>query len=175
MSVSSWTRGKIAVLGAPLLVLALGIAFGGASRFGAGSEPVGAANSGTSGLSGPSIASFADGGTHVYALLWSGTDRLWYVGSSGDDVARLYRYDVSTRRTLQWQLPFPTPQTPFTFLSEDGEGLIWVAANYTLAALIRYLAASPTQANWILRLKAPSRRPSTGLILSPEPGSTASQ
>ncbi len=133
MSVISWTRRKFVVLGTPLLVLSLGLAAGAAIRYGARNEAVGAAST-TSGLSGPNIASFADSGTHVYALLWSGTDRLWYIGSSGEDVARLYRYDASTGQTMQWQVPIRTPQTPFTFLAEDAQGLVWVAANYTLAA-----------------------------------------
>lgn len=76
---------------------------------------------------------FAEGG-HVYALLWRGDDELWYVESGGAGELTLVQYAVDKSAARRWPVPLATPQTPHTYLVEDKAGLLWIAANYTLAA-----------------------------------------
>lgn len=79
------------------------------------------------------IAGFSDG-SHAFALHWRTDDELWYVQSPADGSLVLTRYTVSSTGSTTWAVPARANQTNFTFLVEDSKGLLWVGANYTVAA-----------------------------------------
>jgi hypothetical protein len=75
-----------------------------------------------------------DDESHVFAMHWRGNDELWFVASAPDGTLALNRYTMSSKAKASWPVPVKANQTIYTFLVEDRGGLLWVGANYTLAA-----------------------------------------
>jgi hypothetical protein len=79
------------------------------------------------------IQRFEDG-SHVFATYWRNDDELWYVSSAPDGGLNLHRYSLSAGSAAVWSVPIKAVQTTYTFLAEDGDGTLWLAANYSVAS-----------------------------------------
>jgi hypothetical protein len=145
----------------PLIVAAVGVGWVAGNRLARNTDTVNANDPSTLPPS-PSltvISDLADGG-HAYALHWRNADELWYLDSGSDGSLTLVRYFVPEGSTKSWLVPLAATQTPYTFLTEDKDGNLWLAANYSIAAFDpkseQYLAA------WELDRRPPETDPSAG-------------
>lgn len=68
----------------------------------------------------------------VYAMEWGTDGKLWFVGSASGGEITLNSYDPAARRRERWDLPGLASPGPFTYLVQTGDGMWWIAANYSL-------------------------------------------
>lgn len=68
------------------------------------------------------------------AMLWTSNEDLWFVTSKADGRLVLQRYSTATTVTEAWDVPLSASQTIYTFMAEDSQGRIWIAANYAIVA-----------------------------------------
>ena len=94
-----------------------------------------------------------DGDAVVFAMLWRTEDELWFVDSRSDGQLVLHRYTVGTSQLASWPAPLKASQTLYTFLVDDGSGVLWMAANYSIAGF--EIASESYTASIALDLRPP--------------------
>lgn len=71
---------------------------------------------------------------HVVATAWLRDGSAWAVTARLDGQLTLRRYAPGSGAVEAWLLPVKASLTPNTYLAQDAQGRIWIAANYTIAA-----------------------------------------